>query len=51
MSKVAAFFTLTALIGAGAALAQTAVPDLRGTWKGKSETIILGAGNVGGTAD
>jgi hypothetical protein len=45
MSKVAAFFTLTAFMGAGAALAQTAVPDLRGTWKGESETIILGAGN------
>src|SRR5215207_3135676 len=45
MSKLAAIATLTSLMLAGAALAQTAVPDLRGTWKGESETIILGAGN------
>src|ERR671912_2481325 len=45
MSKLAALVTLTGLIAANAALAQTAVPDLRGTWKGESETIILGAGN------
>jgi hypothetical protein len=45
MSKLAAIVTLTGLIAANAALAQTAVPDLRGTWKGESETIILGAGN------
>src|SRR5687767_1908534 len=24
------------------AVAQTAIPDLRGTWKGESETIVLG---------
>ena len=45
MSKLATLATLTGLIAANAALAQTAVPDLRGTWKGESETIILGAGN------
>ena len=44
MSKLATLATLTGLIAANAALAQTAVPDLRGTWKGESETIIL-AGN------
>jgi len=45
MSKLAIIVTLTGLIAANAALAQTAVPDLRGTWKGESQTIILGAGN------
>jgi hypothetical protein len=46
MSKLTAIVTLTGLIAANAALAQTAVPDLRGTWKGKarpssSERAIL----------
>jgi hypothetical protein len=27
------------------ATAQTAIPDLRGTWTGESESIILGVGN------
>jgi hypothetical protein len=45
MSKFASIMALTGLITATAAPAQTAVPDLRGTWKGESETIILGAGN------
>jgi hypothetical protein len=31
---------------ATAALAETAVPDMRGTWKGKSESIVQGAGNT-----
>jgi hypothetical protein len=26
-------------------MADAAIPDLRGTWKGESETIILGSGN------
>lgn len=30
---------------AGSAAAQSSVPDLRGTWKGESESIILGGGN------
>ncbi len=44
MSKLAwiAFF---AMFVAAPAAAQTAIPDLRGTWKGESESIILGAGN------
>jgi hypothetical protein len=33
-------------IAAPAALAQTVVPDLRGTWKGESESIVLGGGNT-----
>ena len=37
MSKLAIIVTLTGLIAANAALAQTAVPDLRGTWKGESQ--------------
>ena len=44
MSKLAWIVTLAALTTATAA-AQTAIPDLRGTWKGESETIILGGGN------
>jgi len=30
---------------AGPAMAQTALPDLRGTWKGQSESVVLGVGN------
>jgi hypothetical protein len=44
MSKVAWIVTLVTLI-ATHALAQTAIPDLRGTWRGESETIVFGAGN------
>jgi hypothetical protein len=43
-SKIASIATFTVL-STTAALSQTAVPDLRGTWKGESETIILGGGN------
>src|SRR5215208_1666489 len=42
--KLAAIVTLAALIAAPAA-AQTSIPDLRGTWKGESESIVLGTGN------
>jgi hypothetical protein len=45
MSKLAWIVTFAALTAATAAAAETAIPDLRGTWKGESETIILGAGN------
>jgi hypothetical protein len=45
MLKLAWVVTLAALTTATAAVAQTAIPDLRGTWKGESETIILGVGN------
>ena len=48
MSKVMLFriLALAALIAANAAAAQTSVPDLRGTWKGESETVVVGAGNT-----
>jgi hypothetical protein len=45
MPKLAWIVTFAALTAATPALAQTAVPDLKGTWKGESETIIMGAGN------
>lgn len=55
MSKVMLLrmLTLAALMAAGVtaphaadvASAQTSIPDLRGTWKGESETVLLGAGN------
>jgi hypothetical protein len=44
MSKLIWIVLLTTLTAAPAA-AESAIPDLRGTWKGNSETIILGAGN------
>ena len=48
MSKVAWMITVVGLIGAPA-LAQTpaqgSIPDLRGTWKGESESVVFGAGN------
>ena len=42
MSKFAWIVTFVALAAAPAA-AQTAIPDLRGIWKGDSESIVLGA--------
>ncbi len=45
MQKLALAATLVALTAAPA-VAQTAVPDLRGTWKGQSESIVLGHGNA-----
>jgi hypothetical protein len=42
MSKFPWIVTLAVLAVAPAA-AQTAIPDLRGTWKGDSESIVLGA--------
>ena len=44
MSKLA-WIGFFAILTAAPASAQTAIPDLRGTWKGNSESIILGAGN------
>jgi hypothetical protein len=44
MSKLAWIVTLAALTAAPA-VAETAIPNLLGTWKGESETIVLGAGN------
>ena len=44
MSKLAWIVVFAALSTAPAA-AQSAIPDVRGTWKGESESIILGPGN------
>jgi hypothetical protein len=44
MSKLAFIVTLAALAAVPCA-AETAIPDLRGTWKGESESIVLGGGN------
>jgi len=44
MPKLVWMTLLTALITVPAA-AETAVPDLRGTWSGESESIVLGRGN------
>jgi hypothetical protein len=44
MSKLARIVMLAALAAAPAA-AQTAIPDVRGTWNGDSESIVLGRGN------
>ena len=43
--------TLVFLMTATSAMAEVPVPDLRGTWKGESETIILGTGNSHHAAD
>jgi hypothetical protein len=45
MSKLAWIVPLAALTAVTAAGAETATPDVRGTWKGKSESIVQGAGN------
>jgi hypothetical protein len=52
MSKLAWVVTLAMLASAPAAAqiaaqtaTQPAIPDLRGTWKGDSESIVLGGGN------
>jgi hypothetical protein len=48
MSKLAWMIAVIGLMGAPA-LAQTpaqgSIPDLRGTWKGESESVVFGAGN------
>ena len=44
MSKLAWIPVLAALITVPAT-AETAVPDLRGTWTGESETIVMGSAN------
>jgi hypothetical protein len=46
MAKFSWVLAVAALTAATAAAAQNAVPDLRGTWKGESESIILGGGNA-----
>ena len=45
MAKLAWIIPCAMLTAVTAALAETAIPDVRGTWKGESELIILGAGN------
>jgi hypothetical protein len=45
MLKIISVVTFLALTASTAALSQDATPDLRGTWKGDSESIILGGGN------
>jgi hypothetical protein len=47
MSKVAVTLTLAALatLSALPAAAESAVPDLRGTWKGNSESVVAGGAN------
>jgi hypothetical protein len=44
MTRFAWIITILAL-AAGPAAAQSAIPDVRGTWKGDSESIVLGGGN------
>lgn len=44
MSKLAWIFMLAAF-AAIPATAETAIPDLRGTWTGQSKSIVLGRGN------
>ena len=45
MSKLAWTLMLATLTIGASAVAQTAIPDLRGTWKGDSESIVMGSGN------
>lgn len=42
MPKLVVIFTLAALVTVPAT-AETAIPDLRGTWTGESEAIVWGA--------
>jgi hypothetical protein len=44
MLKLAPCVLLAAVVAAPV-WAQTAIPDLRGTWKGQSESIVMGHGN------
>ena len=44
MSRLAPLVVLALLLPVTSA-AQTAIPDLRGTWKGDSESIVFGGGN------
>ena len=44
MSKLA-WIVMLATLAAAPSVAQTAIPDLRGTWKGNSESIVSGGAN------
>ena len=46
MSKLIWIVTFAAFTAAASALAESAIPDLRGTWKGDSDSIVLGGGNL-----
>jgi hypothetical protein len=51
MSKLAWIVVVSALTASVVpAAAETAIPDLRGTWKGESESLVLGGGNDHHTA-
>jgi hypothetical protein len=47
MSKLFCVFTFAVplVLSALPAAAQTPIPDVRGTWKGESESIVLNGGN------
>jgi hypothetical protein len=45
MSTKLALILVLAVLAAAPAAAQNAVPDLRGTWAGESESVVLGGGN------
>jgi len=45
MSKLACIVVSMLMTNVIPAAAQTAIPDLRGTWKGESESIVFGGGN------
>ena len=40
-----AWMSLLAALAAVPAIAETAIPDMKGTWTGDSESIVLGRGN------
>ena len=45
MAKLACILTFVVLVLAALpAASQNAPPDLRGTWKGESESLVLGGG-------
>jgi hypothetical protein len=45
MSKLAWIVVLSGLSFANTAAAQSGIPDVRGTWRGESESIVQGVGN------
>jgi hypothetical protein len=45
MAKLVWIVIAAALLAPTAAVAQSGIPDVRGTWKGDSESIVMGIGN------
>ena len=45
MSKLA-WIVMLLMLAAAPSAAETAMPDVRGTWKGESELIVLDGGNT-----